>query len=60
MASRAAQAPALGLEVEDLLVEDAEAGTEADAEAQDGSRSTDTREIRLSTGVVDMGMIQAS
>ena len=59
MASRAAQAPALGLEVEDLLVEDAEAGTEADAEAQDGFRSTGTMGFRMSTGVVDMGMIQA-
>ena len=36
MASRAGQAPALGLEVEDLLVEDAEAGTGADTKAQDG------------------------
>ena len=36
MASRAAQAPAQGLEAEDLLVEDAEASTGADAEAQDG------------------------
>ena len=60
MASRAAQEPALGLEAEDLLVEDAEAGTEADAEAQDGSRSTDTMEFCMSMRVVDMGMIQAS
>ena len=60
MASRVAQAPAQGPEAEDLLVGDAEAGTEADAEAQDGPYSTGTIEFRMSTGVVDMGMVQAS
>ena len=59
MASRAAQAPAQGLEAADLLVGDAEAGTGADAEAQDGSHSTGTGGFRMSTGVVDMAMIQA-